>query len=234
MNSAWTWSSSMEVIAAWVVPPLDVTRSRSTCGRIVRSAAPARRRRRRCRPPVGAPARATGPSRRRPASSLREKEDIGRARAGQGRHRVEVRLLHPPTATRRSWQCTCSTRALSCCDNAGRAYRAVMPLPTSAGVLGMDRTMRSRPQPARNAVRADAGGHAQVQGLARVRARLGRGFLEGLRLDRPHHQSGARQSRAGLLLRRQAELGLSLSRASREGSTTSIWAAGSPGGSARR
>ena len=40
-----------------------------------------------------------------------------------------------------------------------------MPLPTSAGVLGMDAHDALRAQPLRDAVRADAGGHAQVQAL---------------------------------------------------------------------
>ena len=40
---------------------------------------------------------------------------------------------------------TCSARVRSAAATPGRAYSAVMPLPTSAGVLGMARTMRCVP-----------------------------------------------------------------------------------------
>ncbi|MNV43615.1 hypothetical protein D3C71_1353320 [compost metagenome] len=70
-------------------------------------------------------------------------------------------------------------------------------------------------EPLGNAVGADAGGHAQVQGLLRVSFCLRGGIFEGLGLDGPHHDAGALQGRARfrlgfdpvVLLQRSARIG---------------------------
>src|SRR6218665_374328 len=73
-----------------------------------------------------------------------EVKHIGRARTRQGGDGVEQWLALHPQEFAGTGHDGFDALALGCAAGGARAYSALMPLPTSAGVLGMVRTTRSQ------------------------------------------------------------------------------------------
>ena len=153
----------------------------------------------------------------RAGHGFEEVENIGWAGAREGRDGVELFSL----STHRNSPVDAmmaSTLWRSGCVTAGRAYSALMPLPTRAGVLGMVRTTRS--EPSHWAMLSERMPAATLRcSAACVWACLRGGVLEGLGLDGPDHDARALQGRARLGLRLNAVVLAQRLRASAQGST---------------
>ena len=106
---------------------------------------------------------------RRRRSSPRRQEHVGRTRAGQRGHGVEVGLRRSTQSVLPVGASSARRRARSSSVTAGRANRPAMPWPISAGVFGIARTTRSLPVARDDRVAADAGHHAELQRVADVR-----------------------------------------------------------------
>jgi hypothetical protein len=97
------------------------------------------------------------------------------------------------------------TVARSALSTPGRAIQARHALAHQRRRVGHGAHHALGAQPAGDAVRRNARGHAQVQGVLGERAHRAGGVREGLGLDRPDHHAAARQGRAGLGTGRDAE-----------------------------
>jgi hypothetical protein len=139
----------------------------------------------------------------RAGHGFEEVENVRRARARQGGDGVAAALALHPQELAGGRHDGFHALALRCGDG-GRAYSALMPLPTSAGVLGMVRTMRS--EPSHWAMLSERMPAATLRCSARLACGpwLRGGVLEGLGLDGPDHDARALQRRAGLGLRLDA------------------------------
>ena len=211
--------------AAWVVPPLDVTRSRSSCGGSsmprASAVAPAKVASASCLPCSALSPISTAAAHHR----LDEVEDVGRPRAGQRGDRVEILLARRPRQLRPVGASTASTcGAAARASTAARAYRPEMPWPISAGVFGIARTTRSLPVALRDRVAADAGHHAEVQRIGRrtARARARRRSRNACGLTAQTTSRGVASDGIGRGQRAHAELAASRSRCAAPGSTTTI------------
>ena len=176
-NAALTPRASSSVIAAWVVPPGEVTLRRSVSGRLARGGGERGGAGDGLHARGGAPrARAQAHLARRPRASPRSggTRRPGPSPRARSRRRASSSSADPDDL-RRSAPARRRRRARSSADDRRRARTApAMPWPISAGVFGMARTTRSLPLARDDRVAADAGHHAELQRAADVRARRAR------------------------------------------------------------